>query len=56
LGEIASDKMELASQSCDIFAAPHIPLPEFLTGSAIFVQPQKGVIDTGPAHHIPPSI
>ena len=50
----ASDKMNLVSQSHDIFAAPHVPLPEFLTGTAI--QPQKWVIDTDPAQHIPPSI
>jgi hypothetical protein len=54
--EIASDKMNLASQSRDIFAAPHVPLPEFLTGTAVSIQPQKGVIDTDPAQHIPPSI
>jgi hypothetical protein len=48
--------MELASQSHNIFAAPHIPLPEFLTGTAVSIQPQKGVIDTDPAQHIPPSI
>jgi len=48
--------MNLASQSHDIFAAPHIPLPEFLTGTAVSIQPQKGVIDTDPTQHIPPSI
>ena len=48
--------MNLASQSHDIFAAPHIPLPEFLTGTAVSIQPKKGVINTDPAQHIPPSI
>ena len=52
----ASDKMNLVSQSHDIFAAPHVPLPEFLTGTAVSIQPPKGVIDTDPARHIPPSI
>ena len=50
------EKLHQKSHSHDIFATSHIPLPEFLTGSAISIQPQKGVIDTGPAHHIPPSI
>ena len=48
--------MNLASQSHDIFAAPHVPLPEFLTGIAVSIQPQKWVIDTDSAQHIPPSI
>jgi hypothetical protein len=42
--------MELASQSCDIFAATHIPLPEFLTGSVVSIQPQNGATNTDPAH------
>jgi hypothetical protein len=48
--------MNLASQSCDIFAAPHILLPEFLTGTAVSIQVPKGVINTDTAQHIPPSI
>ena len=46
--------MNLVSQSCDIFAAPHVPLSEFFTGTAVSIQPQKWVVDTDPAHHIPP--
>ena len=38
------------------FPTPYIPLPEFLTGSAVSIQPQRGIIDTDPTHHIPPSI
>ena len=52
----ASDRMNLVSQSHNIFAASHVPLPEFLTGIAVSIQPQKWVIDIDPAQHIPPSI
>ena len=41
--------MELASQSCNTFAALHIPLPEFLTSIAVSIL--KCVIDTDPAQH-----
>ena len=54
--EMASDKMDLARQSGDIFAAPHIPFPEFLTGTAVSIQPQQGVIDMDPAQQVPQSI
>ena len=33
----------------DIFAAPHIPFPEFLTSTSVSIQPQQGVIDMDPA-------
>ena len=48
--------MNLVSQSRDIFATPHVPLPEFMTGTAVSIQPPKWVIDTDSAQHIPPSI
>jgi hypothetical protein len=32
------------------------PLPEFLTGTAVSIQPPKVVINPDPAQHIPPSI
>ena len=54
--EMASDKMDLAHQSGDIFAAPHIPFPEFLTGTAVSIQPRQGVIDMDPAQQHPQSI
>jgi len=46
---MASEKIDLARQSGDIFAAPHIPFPEFLTGTSVSIQPQQGVIDMDPA-------
>ena len=54
--EMASDKIDLACQSGDIFSATHIPFPEFLTGTAVYIQPQQGVIDMDPAQQVPQSI
>jgi hypothetical protein len=54
--EMASDNMDLACQSGDIFAAPHIPFPEFLTSTAVFIQPWQGVIDMDPTQQVPQSI
>ena len=50
------DKMDLISQSRDIFAGQHLPFPDFLTGSATSVQPQRGIIDIDSAQLIPHSI
>ena len=50
------DKIDLISQSHEIFAGQHLPFPEFLTGSATSVQPQQGMIDIDSAQSIPPSI
>ena len=54
--EMASDNMDLACQSGDIFPAPHIPFPEFLTSTAVSIQPWQGVIDMDPAQQVPQSI
>jgi hypothetical protein len=50
------DRLDLISQSHDIFAGQHLPFPEFLTGSAISVQPQQGMINVDSAQSISPSI
>ena len=48
--------MDLVHQSGNIFAAQHIPFPEFFTGTAVSIQPQQGVIDMDPAQQLPKSI
>jgi hypothetical protein len=53
---MALDNMDLAHQSGDIFAAPHTPFPEFLTSTAVSIQPWQGVIDMDPAQQVPQSI
>ena len=48
--------MDLAHQTGNIFAAPHIPFPEFLTSTAVSIQPWQGVIDMDLAQQVPQSI
>ena len=48
--------MDLIHQSREIFAANHLPFPEFLTGAASSVQPRQGVIDIDPGQPGPASI
>ena len=50
------DKMDLVHQSCEIFAAHHLPFPNFLTGTASSVQPRQGVINIDPTPPGPASI
>jgi hypothetical protein len=50
------DKMDLIHQSREIFAANHLPFPDFLTGTASSIQPRQGVIDMDPAQPGPASI
>ena len=45
---MVKDKMELVHQSYDMFAAPHLPFPSFLTGTPASLQPQQGVLDIDP--------
>jgi hypothetical protein len=54
--EIIQDKMDLVHQSREIFAAHHLPFPDFLTGMASSVQPRQGVINIDPAQPGPASI
>jgi len=53
---MASDNIDLGCQSDDIFPAPHIPFPEFLTGTSVSIQPWQGAIDMDPAQQVPQSI
>ena len=43
--ELVADKMDLVSKTRNIFAAPHLPFPEYLTDNPVSIQPSKGVID-----------
>jgi hypothetical protein len=43
--ELVVDKMDLTSKTRNIFAAPHLPFPEYLTDNPVSVQPSRGVID-----------
>src|SRR6202790_2637304 len=52
--EMIQDKMDLIHQSREIFAANHLPFPEFLTGAASSVQPHQGVIDIDPGQPVQP--
>jgi hypothetical protein len=54
--EMIQDKMDLVHKSRDIFAANHLPFPNFLTGTASLIQPCEGVIDMDPAQAGPASI
>jgi hypothetical protein len=54
--EMIQDKMDLIHQSREIFAANHLPFPDFLTGTASSIQPRQGVIDMDPAQPGPASI
>jgi hypothetical protein len=54
--EMIKDKIDLVHQSHDIFAAHHLPFPDFLTGTASLVQPHQGVVDMDPAQPGPSSI
>ena len=54
--EMIKDKMDLVHQSREIFAANHLPFPDFLTGTASSVPPLQGVIDMDPAQPGPASI
>lgn len=53
---MVADKMELVHQSRDIFAAPHLPFPAFLTGTPASIQPWQGVIDIDAVWPLPSSI
>jgi hypothetical protein len=50
------DMMDLVHQSHDIFAASHLPFPDFLSGTASQVQPCQGVVDMDLAQPGPSSI
>jgi hypothetical protein len=54
--EMIKDKIDLVHQSRDIFAASHLPFPDFLTGTASQVQPHQGVVDIDPTQPGPSSI
>ncbi|KAG6825372.1 hypothetical protein H0H92_003927, partial [Tricholoma furcatifolium] len=56
--ELISDQLDDLSKTRSIFAAPHIPMPSFLTSSPVSVQPSQGVIDIIPDDHaaIPASL
>ncbi|KAJ7624250.1 hypothetical protein DFH06DRAFT_1445903 [Mycena polygramma] len=54
--ELNSDNMELTSQSRQVFAAPQIPIPSFITGIARSSQPTKAVLDLDAQDFVPDSI
>jgi hypothetical protein len=54
--ELISDKLENIRKSRDIFAAPQVEFPTFLTGSSSSAHPRHGVIDLDQAKSIPPSL
>jgi hypothetical protein len=43
--ELVADKMDLVSKTRNIFSAPHLPFPKYLTENPVSVQPSQGVID-----------
>ena len=43
--ELVAHKMDLVSKTRNVFAAPHLPFPAYLTDNPISVQPSQGVID-----------
>ena len=43
--EMISDRIENINQSRNIFAAAHLPFPNFLTGSVASMEPQQGVLN-----------
>ena len=53
---INSISQEMIHQSHEIFAAHHLPFPNFLTGTASSVQPHQGVINIDPTQPGPASI
>lgn len=55
LQEMIFDRIELVCQSCDIFVAPQLPFPDFLTRTAVSLEHQQGVIDVDPPQPGPSS-
>jgi hypothetical protein len=54
--EMIQNKMDLVHQNHNIFAANHLPFPDFLTGTASSAQPHQGAINMDPGQLDPASI
>ncbi|KAJ7189729.1 hypothetical protein GGX14DRAFT_580474 [Mycena pura] len=54
--ELISSQLKVVEQTRDIFAAPHIPFPKFLTGIAESAQPSRGMLEMPEDHGLPFSI
>ncbi|KAK0221579.1 hypothetical protein IW262DRAFT_1459842 [Armillaria fumosa] len=56
--EVISNQLKDITCSTDVFAAPHLPFPEFLSGNSSHTYPQAGVIelDNSSSLVVPPSL
>ncbi|KAJ7878897.1 hypothetical protein B0H13DRAFT_1892420 [Mycena leptocephala] len=54
--ELIANQLKVVEETRQIFSAPHLPFPNFLTGTAPSAEPSRGVLDVSGGGFLPHSI